>query len=136
MSLLTGGGGNENYWHWLFDVLPRLKIVKDKFKLEEIDFFLFPETNQRYQVESLDILKKASSYVGDSREKEYGNKLKNHDNIAKLWSAYKEIEFTARDVAVMMALLKIARIHSNPTAPPPPPDACGYMACGGEVVSK
>jgi len=40
-------------------------------------------------MKSLDILKQASSYVGDSREKEYGNKLKNHDNIAKLWSAYK-----------------------------------------------
>ena len=22
LSLLTGGAGNENYWHWLYDVLP------------------------------------------------------------------------------------------------------------------
>ena len=29
LSLLTGGGGNTNYWHWLFDVLPRLKIYQD-----------------------------------------------------------------------------------------------------------
>jgi len=27
-SLLTGGGGNTNYWHWLLDVLPRLEILK------------------------------------------------------------------------------------------------------------
>ena len=26
LSLLTGGGGNENYWHWMFDVLPRIGI--------------------------------------------------------------------------------------------------------------
>ena len=23
-SLLTGGAGNHNYWHWMFDVLPRI----------------------------------------------------------------------------------------------------------------
>ena len=68
-------------------------------------------------MKSLDILKQASSYVGDSREKEYGNKLKNHDNIAKLGSAYKDIEFTARDVAVMMALLKIARTKQGKVWP-------------------
>ena len=56
-SLLTGGGGNENYWHWLFDVLPRLKILESKQNIDEIDFFLFPDINQRYQIESLDILK-------------------------------------------------------------------------------
>ena len=29
-SFLTGGGGNSNYWHWMYDVLPRLKIIEKK----------------------------------------------------------------------------------------------------------
>ena len=32
-SLLTGGGGNSNYWHWLYDVLPRLKLCEEIKKL-------------------------------------------------------------------------------------------------------
>ena len=55
-SLLTGGGGNANYWHWLFDVLPRLKILQTKKNLDEIDFFLFPDIKENYQIETLDIL--------------------------------------------------------------------------------
>jgi hypothetical protein len=27
-SLLTGGGGNHNYWHWMFDVLPRFYLLE------------------------------------------------------------------------------------------------------------
>ena len=30
--LLTGGGGNDNYWHWLFDVC-RLGICENKIDL-------------------------------------------------------------------------------------------------------
>ena len=55
-SLLTGGGGNKNYYHWLFDVLPRLIILKQKIDLENIDYFLFPRTDLRFQKESLDLL--------------------------------------------------------------------------------
>ena len=55
-SLLTGGGGNANYWHWLFDVLPRLNILQTKRNLDEIDFFLFPDIKENYQFETLDIL--------------------------------------------------------------------------------
>ena len=40
-SLLTGGGGNSNYWHWLFDVLPRINILENKIDLQSIDYFLF-----------------------------------------------------------------------------------------------
>lgn len=55
-SLLTGGAGNTNYWHWLFDVLPRIKILKNKIDLKEIDFFLLPDLKKRFQKETLDLL--------------------------------------------------------------------------------
>ena len=32
LSLLTGGAGNDNYWHWLFDVLPRIGLYEDVIK--------------------------------------------------------------------------------------------------------
>ena len=55
-SLLTGGGGNKNYWHWLFDVLPRLGIIEKSMKDKNIDYYLFPDLNQKFQKESLDLL--------------------------------------------------------------------------------
>ncbi len=57
LSLLTGGGGNTNYWHWLFDVLPRFKIYKNaNFNLEEIDYYLFPSLKKNFQNETLNLL--------------------------------------------------------------------------------
>lgn len=57
LSLLTGGGGNSNYWHWMFDVLPRIEIFKRKNKnLDLINFYLFPSLKKRFQEESLDLL--------------------------------------------------------------------------------
>ena len=55
-SLLTGGGGNYNYWHWMFDVLPRIKILSKVTDIREIDNFLFPNLKKKYQKESLDLL--------------------------------------------------------------------------------
>ncbi len=57
LSLLTGGGGNENYWHWMFDVLPRLGICESTINLDSIDFFLVPDNKKKFQVETLEILK-------------------------------------------------------------------------------
>ena len=55
-SLLTGGAGNNNYWHWLFDVLPRLKIIKNTCDLDDIDYFLFPNLKNNFQKETLDLI--------------------------------------------------------------------------------
>ena len=55
-SLLTGGGGNFNYFHWLFDVLPRLIILRQKIDFKNIDFFLFPNIDLNFQKETLDLL--------------------------------------------------------------------------------
>ena len=56
LSLLTGGGGNKNYWHWLFDVLPRINLCNEFFKLDKIDYFLFPSLEKKFQIETLDLL--------------------------------------------------------------------------------
>ncbi len=56
LSLLTGGAGNNNYWHWLFDVLPRFGLCNKSTNLSEIDYFLLPSLLKQYQKESLDCL--------------------------------------------------------------------------------
>ncbi len=56
-SLLTGGGGNNNYFHWMYDVLPRLKLCEQIKKLDEIDFFILPSIEKNFQKESLKELK-------------------------------------------------------------------------------
>ena len=56
LSLLTGGGGNDKYWHWLFDVLPRLALCSKTKSLTDIDYFLLPDHIKKFQVETLDYL--------------------------------------------------------------------------------
>ncbi len=56
LSLLTGGAGNQNYWHWLFDVLPRFELCRRINKLDKIDYFLLPSLLKNFQQETLDCL--------------------------------------------------------------------------------
>ena len=56
LSLLTGGGGNENYWHWLFDVLPRFALCEKIFSLNQINYFLLPDDAKKFQIESLNLM--------------------------------------------------------------------------------
>ena len=56
LSLLTGGAGNSNYWHWLYDVLPKLCLCNNLVNLNEIDFFLLPSMKKKFQRETLDYL--------------------------------------------------------------------------------
>jgi len=55
-SFFTGGGGNENYYHWLFDVLPRLKIIENVINVKDINFFLLPALKKNFHFETLSIL--------------------------------------------------------------------------------
>lgn len=82
-----------------------------------------------------EILKKAESVVNGDRDKTYGAPEDNFAIIADLWSAYKGEKFTRTDVAIMMALLKIARIKSNPNKPDSYVDLAGYAACAAEVAA-
>jgi hypothetical protein len=80
-----------------------------------------------------EILKEADTLIAGERHKDYGDKVKNHNNISKLWSAYKDIEITAHDVAVMMVLLKIARTKLGEISKDTYVDMSAYGAIAGEI---
>ena len=52
------------------------------------------------------------------------------------FGVYKGVEFTANDVAMMMALLKIARIRTGTATDDSYVDLAGYAACGAEINSN
>ena len=56
LSLLTGGAGNNNYWHWLYDVLPKFALCSKFLDLSKVDFFLLPNLEKNFQKETLDAL--------------------------------------------------------------------------------
>ena len=86
------------------------------------------------------ILNQAEQYVTKDRAATHGDMENNFQTIADLWSNYlgisDDIELSPTDVAVMMTLLKIARVKSNPANADNWVDACGYMACGGEIATQ
>lgn len=83
-----------------------------------------------------EILQKAEACICGHREQEYGSPENNFQTIADLWRAYKGVDFTAVDVAMMMALLKIARIQSGTATEDSFVDLAGYAACGGEIATN
>ena len=79
------------------------------------------------------IISEATRLVSTDREKSYGNKRKNHLNIAKLWSAYLDKDVTPHDVAMLMALLKIARTKLGSPNKDDLIDGAAYLAIAGEL---
>ena len=82
------------------------------------------------------VLEAAAAAVCGHRATDYGTPEDNFGVIAHLWSVYKGTQFTATDVAMMMALLKIARIKSGTATADSFVDLAGYAACAAECAEK
>jgi hypothetical protein len=83
------------------------------------------------------VLDTAKDYVTRDRAADHGDMEDNFRTIASYWNTHLGIDFIEpQDVAVMMTMLKLARIRQNEKHLDNWIDACGYMACGGEIVSK
>ena len=85
-----------------------------------------------------EILKTAENIVNGDREKQYGKAEDNFNTIANLWADYlsakdEPTDIEPKDVAAMLALLKIARIASGHAKEDNWVDLAGYAACGGEI---
>ena len=89
-----------------------------------------------------EILQKTEKLVNDSRAKTHGDKIKNHENIARLWSSYLQnktqlnIVLSPEDVAQLMTLLKIARSPAGDHNIDDYIDGVGYQAIAGEIANK
>ena len=83
-----------------------------------------------------EFLARASTLVAGDREKDYGDKVHNNNNIAKLGSAYLDVEVKAHDVAIMMTLLKVARTKLGAVSEDTYIDMSAYSAIAGEIKFK
>lgn len=89
------------------------------------------------------ILDEAKRCVCGQREQDYGSPENNFRLIASLWEPYirtrcvndgADVSIQPEDVAMLMALLKIARICSGTGTADSFVDLAGYAACGGEIA--
>jgi uncharacterized protein YehS (DUF1456 family) len=74
------------------------------------------------------VLSEANRIIYGDREKTYGHPAKNLTTTANFWGEYLGTKITAKDVCVMMMLLKIARLRNDINHRDSVVDTCGYAA--------
>ena len=99
---------------------------------------LVEETNKPKKLKSIkpktSVLEEAQTIIYGDREKTYGHPAKNLKTIASMWNAYLNnmddgnFVVTAKDVAAMMMLVKVARFANDPSHRDNLVDVCGYAA--------
>ena len=89
-----------------------------------------------------EILEHACALIIGDREKQYSPPENSFKAIAELWNGYLHNagflgpELEPEDVGLMMALFKIARIQTGSYKDDSFIDACGYIACAGEIAES
>jgi len=71
LSLLSGGGANKNYFHWLYDVLPRFGLLEELTKKFNPDYLLTPNYEFKFQLDTLE-------FLGFKKEKIFSSKFFKH----------------------------------------------------------
>lgn len=87
-------------------------------------------------------LEKVRHVICHDRQDTHGKPENTFELIASYWSIYLgsetnvQSEICAADVAVMMALFKIARMQVNPAHQDNIIDGIGYLAIAGELIDN
>ena len=88
------------------------------------------------------VLQEAINTINGQRQDSYGNPEDSFERIANLWDAYltgkyrSEIDLTAEDVALMMTLMKIARMMTGSGHRDSYVDAAGYIGLAADMGAK
>ena len=91
-----------------------------------------------------DILQEAMDLISGDRDNSYGDPVENFQAIADFWQVYlmrtigsrDGLDVKPHDVAVMMALVKIARMPWTPDKRDHWADLAGYAGCGWDCVQR
>lgn len=92
-----------------------------------------------------EILDAAKKIVTGERERQYGSPEDNFAVIARFWEVYLNqrcvdamsgFMLNPDDVAMLMALMKVARIITGTFKGDSYIDACGYLACAAEIAGR
>lgn len=91
------------------------------------------------EMKRAELLLKAKEITEGARQEHYGSPEDNFANIAELWNGYLSMRnpgpLRSDEVAIMMVLMKCARLASDPTHDDSWIDIAGYAACGSEIVN-
>lgn len=95
-----------------------------------------PDTPTDTPTTRAEILDAAKKIVTGDREKQYGKPEDNFAVIAEFWTTYIGHPISSEDVAIMMALLKIARIRSGNYKTDSFVDGVGYLSLAAEIAGR
>jgi hypothetical protein len=89
---------------------------------------------------AVELLEQVINLVGGDRAAQHGDKFENHQNIAALWNAFLDNrvarELQASEIALMIALLKIARTQTGAFNADDFLDLAGYAAVAFECAMQ
>ena len=88
-----------------------------------------------------EIIKQVEKCILNDRQNTYGTPEDNFQTIANFWNEYLGIKddffkLSPKDVAIMMMLLKVARMKSSPNHVDNYVDAAGYSIIAGSFVNE
>ena len=88
--------------------------------------------HEESQIRATSLLNETAEII-KNRGLVYGSPSVNHLRIAKLWSVYLEKAIEPEQVAMCMALVKIARLIESPKHVDSYADAAAYLAIAAEI---
>lgn len=77
--------------------------------------------------ETLTVLQRGQAIINGQRKEDYGDARESFGRIADFWSTYLDHDITGEDVAIMMMLMKIARLIYTPYHQDTQVDIAGYL---------
>ena len=127
---------------WLRNWDP-LKGNPKNYTFEEIEKIMTNQPAQRILTDRERLLQEAIDTITKDRNEEYGGPENSFKLIADFWNVYLDAKrsntgimpsITPGDVALMMDLLKTARLIANPKHVDSVRDKAGYLGCYADVM--